>query len=688
MSPDPEAQAERRRRLEQARGRDRPRAGRRRRPRPGPTSGAALPGPRRRPRRPPERARRGDQLTQAGGGPPPARGGRPSAPTRRPPSSRAHAEPEPEATQGAEETVAVTRPLEQTELAAATLDAAQLVSYAEGADPYGETAAATGVIPPPGRPRGPGDGGPPGPGTPGPVHRRLRVGKGARSGGDGGRLRGPANQPQPAGRPEDDPRRRVRRRRPAPAVPERGRGGRLPRPPGHRADLRGRRARRQPLLQHEADRRRGARPPPQGPRRRPEGRRPAHGRRRRRRPPRPPARHPAPRPQAGEHPRRRPGPPARHRFRPGQADRRGVGPDRLRRDPGDPGLHGPRAGPRPDQPDHDGDRRLRTRRRPLRRPDRQGPLLGRLGPGDPGARPPAAPRTAQPGQREAAARPGGHLPQVPRKGPEAALRVGPRPGRRPRTLAPRRTDLRPAGRPGDPRLDVGEAQPGAGRTVGGPVPGARRRPRRRDLRVARGRLPAHNEDPESPATRPSTRRRPPARPRGGAEGRAWRGPRGRGRRQQGEGRRRRQREGGAGGPRRGRPERAARRHAGDPGAQHDPGHGQGGPVQAARTGPVRGQEAPPRHLPGPHRPGRRPDLFQGRRARRATTAADRLDARPRLYRQLRREPSVSPSPSSRKPWRSPRNGSRSRTTATPPARQPRHSRTRSWASRPRELRAT
>ena len=38
--------------------------------------------------------------------------------------------------------------------------------------------------------------------------------------------RGPAGQPQPARRPEDDPGRRAGRRRRAAAVPERGRGGR------------------------------------------------------------------------------------------------------------------------------------------------------------------------------------------------------------------------------------------------------------------------------------------------------------------------------------------------------------------------------------------------------------------------------------------------------------------------------
>ena len=106
-----------------------------------------------------------------------------------------------------------------------------------------------------------------------------------------------------------------------PAVPHRGRGGRPPRPPEHRADLRGRRARGPALLQHEAGRGRE-------PRRRP-GRLAADPARRPRllvdgrpgRPPRPPARHPPPRPEAGEHPARRRRPAARHRLRPGQAGR-------------------------------------------------------------------------------------------------------------------------------------------------------------------------------------------------------------------------------------------------------------------------------------------------------------------------------------------------------------------------------
>ena len=59
---------------------------------------------------------------------------------------------------------------------------------------------------------------------------------------------------EPGRRPEDDPPRSPgRHRRPA-ALPARGRGRRQARPPAHRPDLRGRRARRPALLQHEADR--------------------------------------------------------------------------------------------------------------------------------------------------------------------------------------------------------------------------------------------------------------------------------------------------------------------------------------------------------------------------------------------------------------------------------------------------
>ena len=81
------------------------------------------------------------------------------------------------------------------------------------------------------------------------LFRRLRDQEGAGPRRHGRRLRGPTGQPQSPGGPEDDQGRRAGRRRRAPPVPERGRGGRAARPPRHRADLRGRPARRPALLQ-------------------------------------------------------------------------------------------------------------------------------------------------------------------------------------------------------------------------------------------------------------------------------------------------------------------------------------------------------------------------------------------------------------------------------------------------------
>ena len=77
--------------------------------------------------------------------------------------------------------------------------------------------------------------------------------------------------------------------------------------------------------------------------------------------------------------------------------------------------------------------------------------------------PAAAPDAAE---REAPARPGSDLPEMPGKGPEAPLRLGPGAGRRPQPLAPGRADRGPAGRPGRAAPDVGQAQAGAGRTLG------------------------------------------------------------------------------------------------------------------------------------------------------------------------------------------------------------------------------
>ncbi len=167
---------------------------------------------------------------------------------------------------------------------------------------------------------------------------------GDRPGGDGRGLPGPAEEPEPGGRPEDDPGRPARLRRGDGAVPARSRGGGQPRPPEHRADLRRRRAPRPALLQHEAGRRRK---PGQAARRvRPRlpVRREADGDRGPRRRPRPRPGVLAPRPQAGQHPPGRPGPAPRDRLRPGQAGQGGHGPDPDRRDPRHAQLHGPRAG--------------------------------------------------------------------------------------------------------------------------------------------------------------------------------------------------------------------------------------------------------------------------------------------------------------------------------------------------------
>ncbi len=149
-----------------------------------------------------------------------------------------------------------------------------------------------------------------------PLLRRLRADGGDRPGRDGGRLQGPAGLAQPGRRPEDDPGRGVRLAARGPAVPRRGRGGGEPRPPPDRPHLRGRRARRAPVLLDEARRGGLAGGAPQG-------RHPLGGRRADRRGPRgpscPSARRPAPGPEALERPDR----PARdvvcHRLRPGQA---------------------------------------------------------------------------------------------------------------------------------------------------------------------------------------------------------------------------------------------------------------------------------------------------------------------------------------------------------------------------------
>ena len=77
--------------------------------------------------------------------------------------------------------------------------------------------------------------------------RRLSPARGDRPGRNGHRLQGPATIAGAPGGPEDDPLGLHGKPRRAGAVPPRSPARRRPRPPQHRADLRGRRARRRPL---------------------------------------------------------------------------------------------------------------------------------------------------------------------------------------------------------------------------------------------------------------------------------------------------------------------------------------------------------------------------------------------------------------------------------------------------------
>ncbi len=216
-----------------------------------------------------------------------------------------------------------------------------------------------------------------------PLFRRLRTAGGDRPRRHGRRLQGPANQPEPDRRPEDDPGGPARFRGRGAALPPGSGSGRQPRSSQHRADPRSRRVPGHAVLQHEADRRRR---PEAGrlattDRRSGPGQRPPGDQGRAGRPSRPPARHPAPRPQAGQHPPGRQRRAAGDRLRPGPQGRR-RGRDAYGRHRRHARLHGPGAGGGPEravgggghvQPGSDplraADRPAAVRRR---QPDRRG----------------------------------------------------------------------------------------------------------------------------------------------------------------------------------------------------------------------------------------------------------------------------------------------------------------------------
>ena len=275
---------------------------------------------------------------------------------------------------------------------------------------------------------------------------RLRSPAPAGSGRHGRRVRGAPGGPQPLGGAQAGPVGELRHRVGAGAVPQRGRGGRTPRPSAHRADLRGRQPPRPALLQHEADRREQPGQATGRVRRRP----PRHGtagrRHRRGDPSRPPARHPPPRPEAGQHPDRRAGAGPRHRLRPGQADRRRLRADAVGRPGRDALVHGARADERRAGRGLDGDRRLRPGDDPVRHARRPGAVhrhdAGRHA--RQGADP--VPGAAVAAESPRAARPGGDLPEVPGEG--AGPAVSRRPGalRGPVPMAAGRADPGAAGR--------------------------------------------------------------------------------------------------------------------------------------------------------------------------------------------------------------------------------------------------
>ncbi len=288
----------------------------------------------------------------------------------------------------------------------------------------------------------------------------------------GRRLPGPPGPPQAGGGPEDAPGRGARRGAGAGPLPRRGGGGGAADAPEHRPGLRGRRARRPPLLLPGVRRRRQPGP---GAGRRPAAARPggaAPGDARAGRTPRPPTQGGTPRPEAGERPADGGRHPQGHRLRPRQATRRGPGSNPDRRGHGHAELHGPGTGdgePAGDRPAH---RRLRPRRRPVRGAYGPPPVPGgeRARDARTGVRPGAG--AAEAAASEGAARPGHDLPQVPAQGAPPALRQCGSAGGRPAALPGRRADPGPSrggtrARPQEGRAPPRRLRPGRGER---PVP--------------------------------------------------------------------------------------------------------------------------------------------------------------------------------------------------------------------------
>ena len=249
-------------------------------------------------------------------------------------------------------------------------------------------------------------------GRPLPAGPRVRGPGGAGPRRHGRRLPGPAGAGRPPRGPEDDPGRRPRRRGGAGPLPHRGRGHRPPAAPQHRADLRGRRARRPSLLLAGVLRRGVAGgPTPKDSAGTPRGggarREPGAGHARRPREGGAP-----PRPEARQRFARRGRYAEGHRLRARQEAGRGRPNGDWRRH-GHAQLHGPGAGPGPVAGDRAGVRRVRPGGDPVRVPHGPPPLQG----GD-GDRHHHAGRRRRAGTADAAAvvgaaRPGDRLSEMP-----------------------------------------------------------------------------------------------------------------------------------------------------------------------------------------------------------------------------------------------------------------------------------